>query len=1259
MNKGADQRVSPGIEKERAMNRNNQTAATNRILTTLAMAALWLAGASGGWAAEARTWTGAVSANWADAQNWSGGAAPGAADDVVIEGGKFQPVLDLTNGAVTIKSLTLGGKTTAATLTFTNGNVTDKILIVKGDVTVGTNGVLTHASETAKGKSVGDETQRLGLVIGGNLTIGAGGAIRVAGCGYAMGAGPYKAVGTSGGVHGGEGGFGRDSSPPTTPTYGSVTSPVTAGGGSGYGAAGGGVAVIRAVGRLTVDGVIDASGGQSQAGQGAGAGGSVNIRAGELLGKGSVSAKGGDADAAGGGAGGGRIAVVLTKAATFGSVTMNAAGGAVVWKALGYGAAGTIYLQGAGQAAGMLIVSNPPLAGVGGARTLIGPEVTGDIPADVRVLDRARYVVTRDTVTVLDKDSLWRHFQVQRCAYVRTDDGKLEPWDLQPLTLTPGGWPPGMIPKPATSTAPSTLPPVGWAGLAMDDSTWPRVRLPIQIAHEVIANGSGIRPQNRDGATAALLVRGRFEVKNPAAVKSCRLSVDYVGGVVVTVNGKEVLRRHVPGDKPDLLALAEDYPKEVFASDACDRYAREISIPVALLRTGVNVLAIEVHAAPYTQGYVKSAHGRTCGRCWDPIGLISAQMSISPVAAAVANVARPAGIRLWNCAPYDTVSVFDYGDPCESLRPVTIHAARNSVFSGRLMVSSDQTIKGLKATVSDLTQLQEGRTDAPTAREDARPPAQKRTDGLHVEGERPREPGGPSLVASLPASAIQVRYAVPVVTGAPPANAYDSFKMSGGKSSVAPHRFDGLLDAIPAEIPVSQAPAPMENFRGRLERKALIPGAVAPLWFTVRVPRDAKPGVYEGRVTISAQGLPATNVPLRVSVGDWTLPDPKDFRMHNLAYNEPEVVAGLNGVPLWSDRHFELQGRSQALMAEAGSRQFFANLCPAASPGNAEGLVRWIKQPDGSFKHDFSAFDKYLDMVAESVGKPFPLLLNCWRGLEPSEKNRWVSLLDPATGKISRMKQPADSEEALALWKPVFDEVLKKIKARGWLDVTALGWISTHGGPSGDVPALARQLWPDAVWGIMSHSVNRDYKDGANPWVKVRYARTVYSYGFPSVRGYRELLQPQSVFLCNTYRWSWNDSTPLNDQRRVGEDIIMSGRDGISEFGVNGGGCGWPAGPEVSQMAILYPGPDGPVATERFEMFREGVELAEALIFIERAIQEKKLSPELQQKAEKALEARSEAFIKDWFTIRNMPGAEEDAKLLGLAGEVAREMGKK
>ena len=33
-----------------------------------------------------------------------------------------------------------------------------------------------------------------------------------------------------------------------------------------------------------------------------------------------------------------------------------------------------------------------------------------------------------NALVVLDNNSLWRHFLVSRCAYVRGDDGKLEPW---------------------------------------------------------------------------------------------------------------------------------------------------------------------------------------------------------------------------------------------------------------------------------------------------------------------------------------------------------------------------------------------------------------------------------------------------------------------------------------------------------------------------------------------------------------------------------------------------------------------------------------------------------------------------------------------------------------------------------------------------------------------------------------------------------------------------------------------------------------
>jgi hypothetical protein len=881
-----------------------------------------------------------------------------------------------------------------------------------------------------------------------------------------------------------------------------------------------------------------------------------------------------------------------------------------------------------------------------------------------------------DARVVLDNNSLWRHFLVSRCAYARGDDGKLVPWDIVPLRSS-GNWTLWVNPVPAATTAPSPLPPAGWAGPDMDDSAWPRVRLPQPTPTFVPQIGYHTRPQRREGGTAALFLRGKFEVKDPAQVKSCSLSLDYWGGVVVYVNGKEAVRGHVTGDKPDSLALADDYPVEAFTTPQGkllgiaddknkerlalrDRNLREVSIPSALLRKGMNVLAIEVHTAPT---YFKGT------RWGDPdilptIGLLNARLTVSPAGAVPTlpeggtSGARPRGIQVWNCAAYDTVTAFDYGDPFAPLRPIEIRAARNSVFSGRLMVGSDQPIQGLKATVSDLTQAGGG--------------------------------------GKLPASAVRIRYAAPVMAGAPSSNANASTRthnqiivLTGGKSYLAPHRFDGLLDVIPAEIPVIQAPRPTEKFFNQaVDRKSLVAGAVAPLWFTVRVPADVGPGVYEGKVTITAAGLAPTNVPLRVSVCDWVMPEPKDFRARNLASHSTEAVAQHYEVPLWSDKHFELMGLSRALMAEVGSRQVCAAL-GADITSQEPGLIRWIKQPDGSYKHDFTAFDKYLDMVAKSIGKPRPLRLDCWQMVGWTTKGSGkVAQLDPVTGKIENIPQPEpSSEESVIFWKPVLDEVLKKVKARGWMDETTLGLVVFHGGPPENIATLAKKLWPDAVWAVLSHegggclnradnpswtgdAKTRGWPDPGDPWIKVVYGSTIYGFGHPKVRGYRQLFEPRPGVSCNAYRMVWNDNAPLADMRRVQEDVFMSGHDGVSDFGVDYFGFkgpdgryrnppapDYPCGPGLSIMALLYPGPDGPVATERYEIFREGVELAEALIFIERAIQEKKLSPELQQKAEKALEARSQAFIMNWFTIRDMPGVEEDAKLLDLAGEVAREVG--
>jgi hypothetical protein len=66
--------------------------------------------------------------------------------------------------------------------------------------------------------------------------------------------------------------------------------------------------------------------------------------------------------------------------------------------------------------------------------------------------------------------------------------------------------------------------------------------------------------------------------------------------------------------------------------------------------------------------------------------------------------------------------------------------------------------------------------------------------------------------------------------------------------------------------------------------------------------------------------------------------------------------------------------------------------------------------------------------------------------------------------------------------------------------------------------------------------------------------------------------------------------------------------------------------------------------------------ISEARLYVLRAITEKKLGQELLQRASRYLDERNKGFMR-WFGNRYMQ-SEEDAKLLDLAGEVARALGK-
>jgi len=598
---------------------------------------------------------------------------------------------------------------------------------------------------------------------------------------------------------------------------------------------------------------------------------------------------------------------------------------------------------------------------------------------------------------------------------------------------------------------------------------------------------------------------------------------------------------------------------------------------------------------------------------------IAVPLSLSLLAAAAAGAepaaalaAAPGAVQVWDVDPWQTVSVGDFhgvNPEMKALKLVELLGTRNGVCSGFVVVTRDGgAIKGLKASIGGLTQAGGGK-------------------------------------GRIPAARVQVRFA-------------DLARPE--KSWMPPQRFDRLLEQAPAEVPGGN-PGEVKGFQRKFTPKTTTAVATVPVWVTVRIPVDAAAGNYEGALSVEAEGLAATTVPIHLKVHDWQLPEPKDFRVRTLAWTNPEALAKHYSVPLWSEKHFELIGRSMEMMLELGSRHLIINVTKGyPAQDNSDTMVKWVKQPDGSFKYDFSLFDKYCDLAARKLGKPFPVRLNMWRGPRnggggevDDYPNTKVLVLDPASGEVSELDGPRKlgSEEMKAFWKKAMDEIRARLEKRGWFDVSGPNWMCYCGGMTPQLASMVRSIWPDGRWLDMTHSrVTRYPTIEKGVFVPVFVQSTVWNEGSldayqkwksgPYPRQYAGKFDPATAW-CSHARIQYHEAgwPELWTLRTKHEEVVLKGNDGVDALGADmfpakdakgryrpGQWSAFAQGPADATLAILGAGDAGPIGTERFEAMREGVQLCEAMVFIQKALEAKKLSGELEAKANRALDDRARAM---------------------------------
>jgi len=574
--------------------------------------------------------------------------------------------------------------------------------------------------------------------------------------------------------------------------------------------------------------------------------------------------------------------------------------------------------------------------------------------------------------------------------------------------------------------------------------------------------------------------------------------------------------------------------------------------------------------------------------------------------AAASAQAEDASLLLWNGNPAGPHLDIIRDEPARELKPIRIVGTRNGRFSGKLVVCANGPLKNVAAKITEL-----------------------------------KSPDGKSII---PASCIQVRLATGWI------------KSGWNVQPKAGSTFD-VLNEAPSLAEVAPIVATDRYHWEKYHTWVKTGRSYVPVWVTVAVPPDAVPGEYSGTLAVRA-GEASRDVPVSLAVHAWALPDTKDYRTWIEAIQSPDTLALEYGVPLWSEKHWQLIEQSLRLAAQLGNRSVYFPLLCESNLGNAESAVRWIKRPDGGYTHDFSIVERYLDLQTRLQGKPRVVCFVVWdtfleggqfdgdikfESKESREerlayrgKGPEVTLLDPASGKTEKHLLPPHSDPAgAALWAPLLKSLPELLAKRGLADALFFG-IANDSVPHAATLDLVNRNVPDAKWVIHAHS----FYGGKDKKANFQYAAFVWGVrGFCSgEKGW------ENPFLLAQFLRNMRDHYPLTTYRLAPEVNITGGQRGVGRIGLDS----WPVLKNVRGVratrvterypkaswrnlnitdALLAPGPDGPLGTARFEMLREGVQECEARIFIQTALDRGKLPAALADEC-RAVLADRDAFLK-------------------------------
>ncbi len=364
-----------------------------------------------------------------------------------------------------------------------------------------------------------------------------------------------------------------------------------------------------------------------------------------------------------------------------------------------------------------------------------------------------------------------------------------------------------------------------------------------------------------------------------------------------------------------------------------------------------------------------------------------------------------------------------------------------------------------------------------------------------------------------------------------------------------------------------------------------VPGSTTrPIWITIDVPRDTKPGVYHGSIEVRAAGGLSQSLSLELEVQGGIVPAPAEWSFRVDFWQNPWAVAEQHRVEPWSRAHLALLREHLKLLADMG--QTYVSAYITDSPWHDDTyvvdntMVEWIRDPDGSFSFDYRIFDIYVELAMDAGIRN---AISCFTMVPWDGRVRY---LDRRTGERRWEKWATDSAEYARFWKVFLADLRGHLVRKGWFGITYLE--INERSLSDTLCAIKIARADSADWKIT-------YAGNAHPELMepIDDLCTVLGHETSSldIQKRRQRRQTSTFYVCCTPPFP-NDFpfSPPVESAWMGWHAAAAGMDGFLRWAWDN----WPADPLLDSRHVRFPAGDtfitypGPRASIRMERLREG-----------------------------------------------------------------------